>query len=313
MFPDFSNSYFENLASLGRSASTIKRYRSDLNKFLVWLHDTKGANALTAIENLTINDFEKYLDYLETSRLSSASIKRLVTVLNNFLLFVRVNPPLVLKNAAKLRPLRPLTKLDFINDDEMGILLRAISTRGNSDETAARDFLIDRNNAIVYLMRFYGLTPSDIHKITMHDINFAQNTLVIHSKVNKRTLTIDEQHMMKILNYYNSIPKLFRPHYNSSHPLFVAFFNVTMTYYYDYVKQHPRRLSVRAIQEMLKDEVRRAGLRKLSAATLRNSAILEQLNKDCLAHEVIAYFGLSDVYSLRRYEKYLEYLKNSAD
>jgi site-specific recombinase XerD len=313
MLPDYVCRYFESLIANGRENSTLARYESDINKFFDWLSRYKGDNHFDTLNSLTDNDYQRYFNCLEQTNLSAATIKRLVTVLNGLLRYLNIKPSNTFEHATKSRPLRFLTQSDFISEGDFEQLLKSMRTMINDSELAARDYLISRNVSIVYLMRYYGLTPTDIHKIDMNDINFAQDKLLVHSTKGKRELHLEQIHIQEILNYYNSIPKLFRSKNRTDQPLYVAFNNVTMGYQYDYVGQRPKRLSVRAIQEMVKDEVRRSGLRKLSAATLRNSAILEQLNKDCSAHEVITYFGLSNVYSLRRYEKYLEYLKSSAD
>jgi site-specific recombinase XerD len=312
MLPDYVNRYFDYLVSLGRENSTLIRYKSDISKFLDWLSRYKGDDHFDTLKGLTDSDYQRYFNYLVQSEFSDATIKRLVTVLNGLLHHLNITPSNSFNRATKSRPQRPLRISDFISEEEFDRLLRSMRTRSNEPEFAARDYLIERNVSIVYLMRYYGLTPSDIHNIDMNDINFAQDKLVIHSSHGKRELHIERSCVQEILNYYNSIPKLFRSKGRTDQPLYVAFNNVTMGYQYDYVGQRPKRLSVRAIQEMVKDEVERAGLRKLSAATLRNSAILTQLENHP-EDEVINKFGFSDAVSIRRYKNYLGSIQDETD
>lgn len=208
----------------------------------------------------------------------------------------------VIQDTPRERPLRSLTNNDFISDEEMNILLSSMRKPNNSE---ARNNLIDRNLAIVSLARYYGLTPKDISSITMDQINLHQKTIKLINGNDSLVVKIEDDHIQYIRDYLYSIDKKIRPRYNSTDPLFVAYFNFTKRFLFDFEKGKPKVLSIRAIQEIIKDEVKLAELRKISAKHLRNSCILEHLSNGKSVEEIVTYFRLSDSYSIHRYQKYL--------
>jgi hypothetical protein len=56
---------------------------------------------------------------------------------------------------------------------------------------------------------------------------------------------------------------------------------------------------------MVKKEVKQTGLRKLSAINFRNQSILDHLSLNKSEKDVVAYYGLSSVFSLHRYRKFM--------
>ncbi|MCM3032613.1 hypothetical protein [Niallia sp. MER 6] len=192
---------------------------------------------------------------------------------------------------------------DFISDDEMEQLLTSMK---KSNGSVARDYLIDRNLGIVCLARYYGLTPKDISLITMEKVNLAQSTIEIKTSGSPLMIEIEDEHLQYIRDYRNSIEESLRPRLRTKDPLFVAFFNPTCRFHFDYAAGMPKALSIRGIQEMIKDEVRLAGLRKISAKNLRNSCIIEHLSNNLSNESVVSYFRLSDSFSIRRYSEYLK-------
>ncbi len=177
-----------------------------------------------------------------------------------------------------------------------------------SNRSTARDYLIERNLAIVYLARYYGFTPRDISLITMDKINLAQKTIEVSTG---EVYEIADEHIHYIRIYRNSIEKTIRPRLRSKDPLFVSFINRSCSFHFDYHAGMPKGLSIRGIQEMIKDEVRLAGLRKISAKNLRNACILDHLSTDKSIELVVSYFRLSDSFSIRRYINFLKSFKTT--
>lgn len=303
VFPEFVQKYMMNQTEKGLKKATLRRNLSDIAHFLSWIKKSCSSDELEAIGQLTSQDFQEYIQSLEEKPLSSATIKRRLSVLKGFLRHLNINVPVVLKEGSEGRPVRPLTTNDFVTPNELQQLLRSMRSKGNNSKQEARDFLIDRNVAIVYLLRFYGLTPSLISSIVMNDINLARKTLTISSEGAPKTIDLAEEHIRPIRDYLKSIDPLLRPRYRSTDPLFVAFNNKTNSFQFDYAVGMPKKLSVRAIQKFMKDEVDRAGLRKISSQHLRRTAILDALKSG--QPEIVSYFGLSDEFSLWRYRQYL--------
>lgn len=305
-FPAYAEDFLEHLKECGRSRSTLIRYRSDIQKFLNWLHVYKGKESIQNLTLLSAQDYKLYIKSLEDSKLSDATIKRLVTVLNGLLNYLGIVSVHLLKESSKSRPLRQLTDKDFVSSFEFKRLIKSMGSSNDYGKKTARDYLIERNLSIVYLMRFYGLTPAEIAAIDMKDINLAQRTLIIYGSTGSRRATIDKKHLQNITAYLNSIDALKRPRIRTEDALFVAFNNTSNSFQFDYAISRPKRLSIRSIQEMLKDEVQRANLRKISGTNLRNSCIIDYLMASHSDEETMSHFGLSDAYSLRRYREYLK-------
>jgi integrase len=117
-------------------------------------------------------------------------------------------------------------------------------------------------------------------------------------------IELTEEHIQYIRDYRNSIDEKIRPRFRTPDPLFVSFFNLTYSYRFDYTAGKPQALSIRGIQEMIKDEIKLAGLRKMSAKHFRNSCIIDHLSKGLSDQDLITEFRLSDPFSIRRYKEY---------
>lgn len=306
LFPDYIQSYLENLIDSGKSKLTLKQYESDIKKFINWLEKEKQSTNFETFASLQAEDIRAYFFHLREQNLSQATIRRLASVLSRLMKFHQIIAAEEIHKLSEALPMRSLTKNDFIKEEEYNRLLESLKTKGvEQTKKSARNYLLDRNTAIVQLIRTYGLTPQEIHNLTMKNINFAQKELIFKGEEHIRKFTIEEEIMKHTRNYFFSIPPLFRPKYHTLDPLFVAFNNISYSFQYDYDIQRPKVLSVRAIQEMIKDEVRKVHLRKISAATLRNAAILDYLKEGHRDEQVMKRFALTSEAALRRYKQFM--------
>lgn len=288
------------LNSLSLKSSTIKRYNADLLLFYSWIdkslhkdpsHDSEAMQRLITA----------FIHHLQIQNYSQATIKRLCSVLNQFTLYCGMSVmPSIQKTVTAYSA--ALKASDFITAAEWDQLVQGISKASSG---SPREILKRRNTAIIFLLRQYGLSVSEVYNLNMSHINFAQNELTIVSDKVKRQISLEHPDKLLILQYLNEIPPLLRPRLKTEDPLFVAFFNKTMSYRYNYAIAQPKRLSIRAIQKMIKDEVKLAGLRPFSATHLRNTSILDQLTSQMNENEIMSYFGLTSSQSLKRYTDYI--------
>lgn len=284
--------YLEALKNEGKKPGTLKQYTSDLTQFISWLDDT----AKIELYHIESAHMTKYIDHLTKKKLSNTTIKRHISALNQFLAFYEVTAKLSAKQAETYQA-TPLHSSDFISDREMHQLLESMQ---RPIDSAARDFLIDRNLVIVHLIRYIGLRPREMASINMDMVHLSQAT--IEFKQNRYKLS--GKPIEHIRAYLQTIEPLKRPRLHSKDPLFVSYNNRSQDYQYDYEKEEPKRLSTRSIQEMIKDEVKLAGLRKISAKHLRNSCILDHVRSGQDGKEMLRYFHLTHPYSLERYKHY---------
>ncbi len=172
--------------------------------------------------------------------------------------------------------------------------------------SVARDKLINRNLAIIHFIRFIGLRPKEVSSINIRIVNLVQSTIDFKLNGQQTIYKLSDEHIQHIRDYLKDIDQHKKPRWRSHDPLFMSFNNRSNEYQYDYVSEQPKRLSVRGIQEMIKDEVQLAGLRKLSAKHLRNSCIMGHILNGQHDKEIQNYFHLTHPFSLHRYKQYKE-------
>ncbi|MEC1159272.1 MULTISPECIES: tyrosine-type recombinase/integrase [Cytobacillus] len=307
--PDFALAFLEELREKGKKESTITRYYRDLLIFFHWLKEERKENNYETWESLDLEDYEKFHEDKKGKYSTSMG-----TTLSSLLKFHGIEID-ELKTIFKSTGTRSFEEKDFVKENEVLKLLKTMRSRKDltDNQLKAFPFLSNRNQAIVYLFYFYGLRMTEITRINIEDINFGQHELVIKDgDGSKRILKLDHEHQQIILKYCKEdIPKPVRPYEHSKHPLFVAFDFERETFRWNYEANTPKRLGVKAIQKMIKQEVARAGLRKgVSSQAMRNSCILRRMNEGKGLEELQQYFGLRNPLSLWRYEKYIENKKN---
>lgn len=288
----YLNRYIEALDKEGKKQGTLKQYTSDLKQFISWLDDSIKKD----IHRIEPDHVTTYIDHLTEKKLSKTTIKRHMSAITRFLAFYDIDSEYPAEHAETYR-VTPLKQSDFITEQEMRRLLKSMK---QPIDSAARDFLIDRNLAIVHLIRYNGLRPREITSINMDRINLAQSSI----ECNQNLYKISGKPIEHIRAYLKTIDIPKQPQLHSKMPLFVAYNNRSQDYQYDYENEEPKRLSTRSIQDMIKDEVKLAGLRKLSAKHLRNSCILDHIKSDQDDKEILRYFHLTHPYSMHRYKTY---------
>ncbi|WP_235822211.1 tyrosine-type recombinase/integrase [Gottfriedia luciferensis] len=308
--PDVILQFASHLNSKGRKESTIKRYCYDLEDcFRYFKKNNENFNLLQ------VHHFNDYFHYLTSERqYNEKTMHRIFVVLNQFYKFLQSNNSSIenfipFTNYAA-GPSRALSSDDFITIEEEKKLVSIVQSTSDLSEKQlkARPFLMDRNEIMIRLMLFYGLTLKELIDLQMRDINFALNELVVHSKEgSKRTVILKKEDRILLYNYFVTIPEPVRPHYHTTHPLFVAFDFNRLTFHWVYDTDSPKALTEIAFQKMLRLEVKRAGLRKgLCSQHLRNTFILRKIQDGLLMEEIQNLVGLKTPVSLKRYEQFLQ-------
>jgi hypothetical protein len=146
-------------------------------------------------------------------------------------------------------------------------------------------------------------------EMSLDRLYLAQQTIALPSGSSTFKIRLQDKHINQIRSYLKDIESTIRPRYHTKDPLYVAYFNLTNRFKFDYDSGTPKVLSVRAIQKMVKDEMELAGLRRMSIKHLRSSYILEHISFNKSMEELIAYIRFSDAYSVRRYHQYYDDFK----
>lgn len=312
--PEYARSFISYLENKSRKKSTIKRYYYDLLDFFAWFRVVKKSDEIHAIQKTDAELLNEYFLFLSEQReYSIATSKRVFTVIKSLFQFLQskkvINDNPFKELDQSLKEDNGFKPEDFITDEEFHQLFQTLSSYTGLTEKQQkfRHLLIKRNEAIVTLLYRYGLTLQELTNIEMKDVHFTQQQLTVKSKNESRLLTLDDNTQNLLYQYKETIPDAIRPRKYSSDRFFIAFDYQRGTYRFDYTSYEPKPLTVIAIQKMLRQEIRRSGIRKgISSHHLRRSAILNFLAKKRTEEEVQAWFGLKSHLTLQRYEAYIK-------
>lgn len=312
--PIYAIEFLESLIKRGRKASTISRYAYDLEDFFSWISREKQNHSFQTFQHVTTKDLEKYMTFLtDKKQYSPQTMQRILIVLNQLYKYfikkkvLHVNP--VSNLPYKTGQLKEITNDDFITDDEAKKLYETVrSLDGLTDnQKKARSKLIARNESIFILLIEYGLTLQELTNITMNDIHFEWNTVDVGiEEQTRRTITIHPSHKKVLYDYYQMIPKPVRPRYRSSDPFFVAFDFQRDTYRWVYATNSPKKLTKIAIQKMIREESKRAGLQGKSQQHFRHTAVLKALQNQKSIETIKTQFGFQTEIAFKRIIRFFE-------
>ncbi|MEX3623725.1 tyrosine-type recombinase/integrase [Viridibacillus arvi] len=323
--PTFILRFIKDLKEKGRAYGTYVRYSYYLDEFVKWLKKQKHMDINFEVwKGLSDEDYNEYYKTLITKHhYSIDSIKRVESVLMQMYLYIiklgynEVASPSLTLDQTKLLAAK-FNQRDFVSEKDFKTLILVMRSKEGLTEhqLKGRDLLINRNVSIATLFYKYGLTMQELVSITMKDIRFVRfNQIEVRGKKGAtRLIEVEQEDKLLILSYLNDIPKAVRPKFHTADPLFAAFDYQRLTYRWIYDNDdkinngHPKALSRLAIQKMILQEVKRAGLDKkgISAQSMRNSAILRLLANNIPEQEILIYFGLKTAITLRRYKDYLD-------
>jgi len=267
--PFFLNSFLDyNITILNKSPNTIKEYNYDLANFLKFISlKYKLSNKteikevmidsmdISDVKKITLEDIHSYISYMATNLKSSpatrarkiASIRVFFKYLSSKAKLIDTNPALDLETP-KLGKRMP----KYLSLDESKKLLNV--TLNTDDRNNIRDY------AIITLFLNCGMRLSELVNININDIDFSESKMTVIGKGNKERTIYLNKACLNAINDYLSI----RPHnsvkFDSHDALFLS--------------ERKERISNRTVQQIVKNELRRAGLdtKKFSTHKLRHTA-----------------------------------------
>jgi site-specific recombinase XerD len=310
--PAFMEQYLKRMKDDEKKDSYIKKSRSDLRSFQKWGELTNNQPIdLEWLHQLHKEDYREFVSWISKTY-SERSVNRIGTVITKLLESLDIKNDFNINNLADTPKSFPLKKKDFVTDREYKLLLKSFQSSQSVPDLykTAHNQLANRNISILYLMRFYGLTPAQISRISMEDINFTHNELRVDHDGHTMILKLLLKHKRQIYKYHQEIPEDRRPYFQTDAPLFVAFNNSTMTFQIDNKKSNdkkvvPQRLAERSIMKLLQVEIGRAGIRQVSSTHLRNRAILDAIEAGMDDKKVMQLFGITYPKYLNRFKGYI--------
>lgn len=319
--PEFVTDFLLSLEQKGRASSTIKRYSYDLEDFFKWMIQNHTKDALTVWTHLTHEQLDRFFLYLMEQRgYKVRTIRRIISVTKQLAKYT-ISTGLITKHPATIYEppkltVTPLDRDEWLSQLEVDQLLASVASENGLTENQllARPMLTSRNDWILSLFIHYGLTLQEVANITMFDIQFARNQLVVKSSsdaAKTRIIHLYEKDKQKAFAYYQMIPEPVRPKQHSKEPFHIAFDFQRRTFHWSYQQNHPKALTEISIQKMIRSEVKRAGLRKgVSAQHLRHTFILQKLCSGTSVDELKQYLGFSSALSLERCLLTLDHLND---
>ncbi|NEU29284.1 site-specific integrase [bacterium LRH843] len=312
LLPVFIQQYIHSLLEKGRQKSTIKRYLYDLNDFSNWIQKTRQTTEHLNWKTITAKELEDFFDELVTKReYNIRTIRRIHSVLRQLARYQKSIGSTELQSIEGIAPpellVGPLSPSEWLSHTEALILMQAVpSENGLSDnQLETFPFYKERNFFIIRLFLYYGLTLQEVHQLSMNDIKFEKNEL----SVSNRIIKLKEEDKQLAYSYFTTIPEPVRPRYHSEEPFMIAFDFKRKTFHWSYDEDSPKRMTMIAIQKMLRMEIKRAGLRKgISSQTLRHTFILSNLAKGRSHDNLIELIGYTSPLSLKRYENTIAHL-----
>ncbi|WP_227935893.1 tyrosine-type recombinase/integrase [Alkalihalobacillus deserti] len=309
MFPSFIQEYIDQLTRKGRKSSTIKRYMYDINDFSYWLHKKRATTKEINWISITREELELFFtELIEKRNYHVRTIRRIHSVLKQLARYQKSLGQSELKPIEEIDPPEMtyslLQESEWLTLKEKQQLFKTLtSTNGLSDQQIETfPFYRERNTFIIRLFLQYGLTLHEVHHLSMNDIKFERNQIKIQSANLVRMIKLNEEDKQLAYSYFKKIPEPVRPRFYSNDPFIIAFDFKRKTFHWSYDDDQPKRMSMIAIQKMLRMEVKRAQLRKgISAQTLRNTFILSTLLKDIPSDELVQRIGYTTPLSLKRY------------
>ncbi len=312
--PDFLNSFLDySITILNKSPNSIKEYNYDLANFLKFIavryklsneKELKTANIsnmeISTIKKITLNDIHSYISYMATDLKSSPATRaRKISSIRIFFKYLCSKAKLIDTNPAQDLETPKLGKRmpKYLSlEDSKKLLLATITDKARNN---IRDY------AIITLFLNCGMRLSELVNINIANIDFSEAKMTVIGKGNKERTIFLNKACLKAIDDYLSI----RPHdnvkFNSRDALFLS--------------ERKERISNRTVQQVVKNELRKAGLdtNKYSTHKLRHTAatLMYQYGnvdiralQELLGHESIA---TTEIYTHVNDERVREAVENN--
>lgn len=267
--PDFVNSFLDySITILNKSPNTVKEYNYDIANFLRYikkhfnLTDEKDFKLIkindmdvSTLKRITLEDIHGYISYMAIDLKSSPATRaRKISAIRVFFKY--------LTSKAKILDINPAQDLEtpklgrrmpkYLSLEESKKLLDV--TQDDSDRNNVRD------HTIITLFLNCGMRLSELVGINISNIDFSESKMTVLGKGNKERTIYLNKACMKAISDYLSI----RPHDKVKNDSRDALF----------LSERKERISNRSVQDIVKKELRKAGLdtTKYSVHKLRHTA-----------------------------------------
>ena len=267
--PDFLNSFLDYTATiLNKSPNTVKEYNYDIANFLKYIKkqfkltdeaDLKEIKIndmdISILKKITLQDIHGYISYMAIDLKSSPATRaRKISAIRVFFKYLTSKAKIIDVNPAQDLETPKLGKRmpRYLSLEESKKLLNV--SQDDTDRNSIRD------HAIITLFLNCGMRLSELVGINISNIDFSESRMTVIGKGNKERTIYLNKACMNALKDYLSI----RPHDKVKNDSRDALF----------LSERKERISNRTVQNIVKNELARAGLdtTKYSVHKLRHTA-----------------------------------------
>ncbi|MEO0159909.1 MAG: site-specific integrase, partial [candidate division WOR-3 bacterium] len=163
------------MSERGYSYHTLDGYKRDVNKFIMFIEMNNYD-----IENLDVNELQKFVNYLSNLGFSASSIERCIAAVRSFLKFLYIyhNINTSISELIEL-PRKKQFMPDVMTVEEIELLL-------NQPDITTEKGLRDR--AIMELLYATGMRVSEALSLKVYDVNLDDRIVRISGKGNKERI-----------------------------------------------------------------------------------------------------------------------------
>ena len=267
--PDFVNSFLDyTITILNKSPNTVREYNYDIANFLKYIKkqfkltdeaDLKEIKIndmdISILKKITLQDIHGYISYMAIDLKSSPATRaRKISAIRVFFKYLTSKAKIIDVNPAQDLETPKLGKRmpRYLSLEESKKLLNV--SQDDTDRNSIRD------HAIITLFLNCGMRLSELVGINISNIDFSESRMTVIGKGNKERTIYLNKACMNALKDYLSI----RPHDKVKNDSRDALF----------LSERKERISNRTVQNIVKNELARAGLdtTKYSVHKLRHTA-----------------------------------------
>ena len=255
----------------GLSSNSIKAYKIDIKKFLLWL----SLSNKPSFKNICESDLNEYIAYMFKNKLSSSSVNRNISSIKAFYLFLIKRKIIMISPAAEIiTPKQERYLPTSMSEQEVEKLL-------NSPKSSIRIEI--RDKAMIEMLYATGMRISELVNLKLNNVDTNRCVVKVLGKGSKERLIPFGENALEALNLYLNI----RPSSNSKEV---------------FLSNRKRRLSRVTFWQRIKTYLKRENLKlSISPHTLRHAFATHLLNRGADLRSVQLLLGHSDLSTTQIY------------
>lgn len=279
--------FYDFLVASNMRKNSIEAYNRDVKALIKWLSDQN----VSAIHQLRADHISDYLDHLEKSGKSSATISRQVTVVRSFCRFLTEKGTTV--NIVALNRKRPVVEKKAVLILTKAEVQKMLLQPNSKTSMGLRDYLMLR------MMYETGIKVSEIISLTISNVDLKRKRVTCHTDYAQRVVYLNQE-LCKIIKKYLTL----REATDKSRQEGENYIELEQSLFSNCFG---RPLSRQALWKIVKSSALSAGLSsEVTPHTLRHSFAVHLLQDGGTIRHLQIMMGHQDVTSTQTYENYLD-------